>query len=461
MTYREPETITLEEIHSIWESRLSFVDKKASDDQIYSSMYDCAKYLEVRDTHGQRILSEKHLRKRALKQRNPSEADLPRVLRAIAQGLQEGRQDPLPIALVPSVPRNLTARRQEIADERYRLEIRDEALRQHRRLQAGEREPLRSRLLGIEALADMPRSEPLIEGVLSRDTLAMLAGVSGIGKSAIAQDMAWSVAAGRPWMGRPVQQGKVLYFAAEGASGIPARYDAWSTGWQTDVPDDQFRLFPGAVDLSDESVVDELVELVADDAFDFVVLDTLARVSGGAEENSATAMGVIISALDRLRTAHPGACVLVVHHAGKNAESGPRGSSAIYASMDTVHMATGDSSAIKLEITKNKDGVEGHLEHLMLRPVNDSIVVSRRAGTGAVAEAEALAPKLDEALKLFISAFSAVGATKAEFRAFLAEKGFSKSTVYYAVNSLVNGGRLVLTGSRLTLAAPPRNVLPL
>lgn len=461
MTYREPELITREEITSLCDSALSFINEKSSEDQIFVSVSDYARFLEVRDAQGQHILSEKALRKQVIKQRKPSEKDLPRVLLAIAEGLEEGRANPRRIALTPSVPRNLTARTEAIAEERARLEIRDEAQRQHRRLQAGDREPLRSRLLGVEELADMPRPEPLIEGVLSRDTSNMLAGPSGVGKSAIALDWALCVASGRSWMGRAVVQGRVLYIAAEGATGVGARVDAWTTGWQTDVPADGFRLLPEAVDLSDESTVDELVDLVEVEAFDLVILDTLARVSGGAEENSATAMGGIINALERLRTAHPGACIVTVHHTGKAADSGPRGSSAIYAAMNTVVTASGDSSSIKLEASKQKDGVEGHLEHLMLRPVNDSIVVSRRTGEGATAEAEALAPKVDEALKLFTSAFSAVGATRSEFRTFLTEHGFPHATAYRSINALVTAGRLTVDRSRLNLAAPPSNVLPL
>ena len=46
-------------------------------------------------------------------------------------------------------------------------------------------------------------------------------------KSFVALDMACCVAIGRPWHGRAVKQGRVLYCVGEGAAGFPKRLRAW------------------------------------------------------------------------------------------------------------------------------------------------------------------------------------------------------------------------------------------
>jgi RecA-family ATPase len=64
-------------------------------------------------------------------------------------------------------------------------------------------------------------------------------------------------------------------------------------------------------------------------------LDTLARTFGAGDENSQKDMNAFITGVDRLRDTFR--CVVgVVHHTGKEDGKGLRGSSALYAAMDTV-----------------------------------------------------------------------------------------------------------------------------
>jgi RecA-family ATPase len=72
-------------------------------------------------------------------------------------------------------------------------------------------------------LDSLPDPVPLIGGTLDADTLAVLAGPWGTGKTFLAIDWACCVATGTPWQGRPVKAGRVLYIATEGVHGLRSR----------------------------------------------------------------------------------------------------------------------------------------------------------------------------------------------------------------------------------------------
>jgi len=73
----------------------------------------------------------------------------------------------------------------------------------------------------------VPTLEWLVDGLLYRDTVAVIFGPSGTAKSLVAQDMGQCVATDFAWQGRAVHQGKVRYDVAEGTSGIRRRHEAW------------------------------------------------------------------------------------------------------------------------------------------------------------------------------------------------------------------------------------------
>ena len=56
---------------------------------------------------------------------------------------------------------------------------------------------------------------------------AVLVGATASGKSALAGDLAAHIAAGKPWLGRAVTQGAVLYVAAERAALVKRRFAAF------------------------------------------------------------------------------------------------------------------------------------------------------------------------------------------------------------------------------------------
>lgn len=63
-------------------------------------------------------------------------------------------------------------------------------------------------------------------------------------------------------------------------------------------------------------------------------MDTLARSFGSGNENAPQDMGEFIQGCDDLMHEF-GATVLVVHHTGKDAQSGARGHSSFFGALDT------------------------------------------------------------------------------------------------------------------------------
>lgn len=237
---------------------------------------------------------------------------------------------------------------------------------------------IREGLLNSAEVKSLPPPEPIVETMLFRNTLAMLFGASGIGKSFVAMDVALHVAAGAWWQRKAVTKGPVLYVVAEGASGFGRRLDAWERRHQLTTDKLAIDWLPWAVNIADVGWTAALTEVVAERKPVLVVLDTLARCAIGAEENSARDVGRLIANLDQTRRAAE-SCVWLVHHAGKNLEAGARGSSALRAAVDTELEMIGDAQMFVLHVRKQKNIAEANPLPLSLRPVSGtgSVVVER------------------------------------------------------------------------------------
>jgi hypothetical protein len=299
-------------------------------------------------------------------------------------------------------------------------------------------------LLNRSALRDLPKPEPLIEGVLDQGTVALLYGKWGTCKSFIGLDWAASVATGRPWQGRATERKRTLYVAAEGAFGISGRINAWESGWGREIGDGDFAVLSRAVNLTSRVEVRELASLIEWQGYEFVVLDTLARCMVGADENSAKDSGEVVAALGLLREVTPDGRGVVtgIHHTGKDGKTF-RGSSVFEAGADTVYSVIRDGAVIVLDREKRKDGPLQDSHRLKLDPIEgtESCVMSsaqtRHFGVERSDRAETL-------LATFLHHFSTSGATKSELRKV---SDLSDGTFYRAHNDLLKGGALVNEGT--------------
>lgn len=166
----------------------------------------------------------------------------------------------------------------------------------------------RARELGVE--------QYLVDGLLPSRSLTLLAGESGLGKSAFVYQLAMCVAAGKPFLGRAVRQGLVLVLDYEnglqqivqlcrslrkhlGRRRVPDGLRFWSFN---DCP-------PG--DESPESIL-KLVERTRPA---LVIIDSLTGYAPNVEENTANAIRCFQDLRCWMKTA--GCSVLAIHHLRK------------------------------------------------------------------------------------------------------------------------------------------------
>jgi hypothetical protein len=230
-------------------------------------------------------------------------------------------------------------------------------------------------MLTTADLDKIPPPLPLIDGLLYCNSLAWLHGKPGHGKSFIALDWAGSVAIGAPWQRHETTRGPVVYIIAEGTQGLRQRVRAWehTTGeTMTGV-----RFLPIAVQMLEAPQLDGLIESLRNIEPLLVVVDTQARVSIGAEENSARDMGHLVVAVDKIRMATR-ACVLLVHHEARNGES-LRGSTALEGAATSIFRVVKDGDEMEIKNTKQKDVPEHETVTVTLRSVLDSAVLSAQS----------------------------------------------------------------------------------
>ena len=230
-------------------------------------------------------------------------------------------------------------------------------------------------ILTVTQLADLPDPEWLIDDLMVASSLCTLYGLFRSYKSFIALDWGLCLATGTDWCDRTVKQCDVLYIAGEGVGGLKLRVAVWMQHHGITDPIPGFRIVPLAVNLMDKAEAERLILTVIEeqkrDGFDpkLVVVDTLHRSMPGADENTARDMGIAISnaALIQRRL---GCAMLPVHHCGKDADRGLRGSSGLPGAADTIIRASRTDNRVTLLVEKQKDIEDGQETHLQAQVVN-------------------------------------------------------------------------------------------
>jgi len=201
----------------------------------------------------------------------------------------------------------------------------------------------------------------LVHDLLPEGGLSVLYGQPGSGKSLLALDLGYSVAAGSQWFGREVNQGGVIYASGEGRIGVNNRlYALQKTRREAvnftrgEVP---FALYAHAINLFDtqDGVADvvkwcKAFERARNEPVALIIIDTLADSLAGGDENSGKDMGLLLRLTQQIQQ-ETRAHVMLVHHAGKDGGSGARGHSSLKAKCDTMIKVEGDQARVE----KQKD----------------------------------------------------------------------------------------------------------
>jgi len=205
--------------------------------------------------------------------------------------------------------------------------------------------------------------DDFVEGLLIRAAMSVFYGPSNCGKTFFACDLALHVATGKPWNGREVAQGGVIYCALEGSHGIRNRVAAWAKHYGVEGAPIPFAIIPVALDLlNPEADTSRLIAAIQEAAAKMgwnvalVVMDTLSRAMAGGNENAPADMGSLVMNSDRIRQA-TGAHVAWIHHSGKDQAQGARGHSLLRAATDTeIEISRPDAnSPSTARVTKQRE----------------------------------------------------------------------------------------------------------
>jgi len=212
----------------------------------------------------------------------------------------------------------------------------------------------------------------LVKGLIDTETVVMIFGESGCGKTFWTLDLGLHIAAGLEFFGHCVTRGRVIYIAAEAGRSIKKRIAAWAEAQQLgDQQDVNFSAIVSPVDLChlDEKGddVDRLAAAV--EAADLVIVDTVSRALAGGNENAPDDMGAFVTALDRLREKLK-CTIIAVHHVGKDASLGGRGHSLLHCAVDTeIKIERHANGVCTAAVTKQRDGPGGTKLAFTLRPI--------------------------------------------------------------------------------------------
>lgn len=199
----------------------------------------------------------------------------------------------------------------------------------------------------------------LVKGWIDKGACSTVYAESNVGKSFMALDMALHVAAGADWHGARVHEpAPVIYIAAEGGRGLHNRIEAM----RREMPDlmraaaSNFTLLADGLNLCTANDAQHLAEALGNAGIrpGLIIIDTLARVMGEGDENTAKDMGLLIRSVDHLREA-TGAHVMVIHHSGKDTTKGARGSGSLRGAVDTEIELTRDGDLITATMRKQRD----------------------------------------------------------------------------------------------------------
>ena len=228
-----------------------------------------------------------------------------------------------------------------------------------------------------EEFAKRQKSSWIVKGLIPNANLGVIYGASGSGKSFFvldlmaavsraftAQQIKEALAQGKElkhstWRGLKVSGAKVCWIAAEGQEDMRKRVQAYAIANEVPLaglPMAFIDVAPNFLEVADVKAVIKQMRLKGH--FDIVVVDTLAQVMAGGNENSGEDMGKVL-AYCREITRLTGAMVILIHHSGKDESRGARGWSGLRAACDfEFEIIRADADRVAT-VTKMKGGADG------------------------------------------------------------------------------------------------------
>jgi len=235
----------------------------------------------------------------------------------------------------------------------------------------------RFRLKDTTEFVKRQKASWIVKGLVPNATLGVIYGASGSGKSFFVLDLMAAVARAvtaqqikealeqgkelkhSTWRNLKLLGAKTCWVAAEGQEDMRKRVQAYCIHAGIDPKDLPMEFIDEAPNFLEAPDVKAVIkQMRAKGRFDIVVIDTLAQVMAGGNENSGEDMGKVL-AYCREITRLTGAMVILIHHSGKDESRGARGWSGLRAAADfEFEIIRADEDRVAT-VTKMKGGADG------------------------------------------------------------------------------------------------------
>lgn len=225
-----------------------------------------------------------------------------------------------------------------------------ESLKRNMPPEVSEREEMVFTPLVLRRHEDLPEVAPSswrVDRLLPDEGFVIFAGHPGAGKSILCMDLSIRLAAGQPFLGHATEPCAVAYIEAEGGKATFIRR------WQLlGIPLLRYPIFSiyHTADLSNRRTLSNLRTLIADEGIRVLILDPLAILYTGPENDNAAVRTFLATVILPL-VEEAGLLIMAIHHltkpvieAGKRAEEDVfsiRGASAWVAHTDAAFLVTG------------------------------------------------------------------------------------------------------------------------
>ena len=236
----------------------------------------------------------------------------------------------------------------------------------------GDERPPKFPLIPFEQILFDEKEEWRVKGLLPRVGFGVIYGGPASIKSFLSLDLGFHIALGWPWGGRRVEQGSVVYIAAEGSGGIAKRKTGWelyhAEALSTDpVP---FYLIKVAPNLGvGEGDLNELIACIEKEGVRpaLVFIDTIAQTLGGGEENGA---GMVTFAENATALANYFQCLsIAIQHIPLADDQRLRGHSSLLGALDVALLSERKegsfSATLSTKKLKDEDGDQKFTINLM------------------------------------------------------------------------------------------------
>lgn len=225
--------------------------------------------------------------------------------------------------------------------------------------------PTRFNRMTIAELENLPEPEWIIHNWVAQGEVGVTFGDSGAGKTFATIAKACALASGADFFGSRVKKTRVLYCAGEGARRIRRRIQAYMQERPEQAADirEHLTVLPASFSLLEESDIAKLGDYLTGDPDDvpgYVIFDTLARFSVGANISDNEEMMIVHNNCMALAERLGDAGIELIHHTGHGETGRMWGAKTLINNMDfVIEMKRKDGGVGEINFKKLKDSEKG------------------------------------------------------------------------------------------------------